>query len=152
MKHFTFVGIFFSTLIVLSCLSACKLIKYSYSFAQGKEEVKIVELCRYDYSTKTIEQIKTLDEDTARGLLSDISNMDAYRNFGDYDREDFGHIVIYITYQNGEHELIGAASAATADASGNWQIKNNWFESSKWCEVLLKYIDASLVPELMNYT
>lgn len=151
MKRLRNLSIVLSALVVLMCVSACKIIKYTYSFAQGMEQVETVELCRYDYSAKTITQIKSLDEDDARGLLSDISSMDAYHNFGDYDREDFGHVVIYITYQDGVHELIGTWSAAVADASGNWQIKNNWFESVKWRDVILKYIDASLVPELMGY-
>ena len=151
MKHLRILSIVLSVLIVLMCVSACKIIKYTYSFAQSMEQVETVELCRYDYAAKTITQIKSLDKEDARGLLLDISSMDAYRNFGDYEREDFGHVVVYVTYQDGAHELIGTWSAAVSDASGNWEIKNNWFESLKWRDVILKYIDASLVPELLRY-
>lgn len=137
-------------MVVLVAVAGCSLIEYSYPYAQDMDKVEKVELCRYDYWAKTVEAISVLDMDTAALLLSDIASLSCYRPFGDRSR-DYGEIVLYISYTNGAAEVIGMVNTATVDLDGRWMMTGYYFDYAQWCEVVMKYVDPELVPELQRY-
>lgn len=130
--------------------SGCNFVKYSYAYEQSLDNATKVEICRYDYDTKSTEVIDVLDLDVAFALLSDIASLDCYKPFGDHSR-DYGEIVVYITYANGEAEVIGMVNSATVDLNGKWHIKAYYYDYAQWCAVIVKYIDPQLVPEIEPY-
>lgn len=131
-------------------ISGCNFIKYSYTYEQSLDNATKVEICRYDYDTKSVKVIDELDLDVASALLSDIASLDCYRPFGDHARS-YGEIVIYITYANGEAEVIGMVNSATVDLNGEWHMKAYYYDYAQWCAVIIKYVDRQLVPELEPY-
>ena len=139
--------IFLFAITFLTSLSGCRLIKYSYPFTQDVADVISVEICRYDFYDKLVTPIIELEKDKATSLLEDISELDCYMRFGDGTR-DYGRVVIYITYKNGEAEVIGKSNRARVDAKGEWWIEPYYFDKAEWSALILKYVDEELVPEL----
>lgn len=144
------IGICLLAMVVLVAVAGCSLIEYSYSYAQDLDKVEKVELCRYDYWTKTVEVISVLDMGTAALLLSDIASLSCFRPFGD-SSTDYGEIVVYISYKNGEAEVMGMGNTATVGLDGRWMMTGYYFDDAQWCEVVMKYVDPQLVPELQRY-
>lgn len=124
-------------------------VKQEYQFDQSIENVEKVELCRYDCETNVTTPVMTFNEDIGDALLTDIGTMDCYRP-GNRPRY-YGEIVLLITYTNGEAEVIGMGDAASVDSEGAWSSKAYYFNETEWCTVVLKYVDAELVPELGEY-
>lgn len=128
--------------------TGCKSIKYNYSFTQDLDNVVSVEIRKYDYATGATTPLVTLDESTALSLLEDISALDCYKQFGDYPRDDYSDVVVYISYANGAAEVIGIRNTARVDSEGKWWVSSYYFNDAAWCNVILKYIDSEIVPEL----
>lgn len=149
-KQLKIIWICFSVIAILITITGCDFITYQYPFEQSVENVEKVELCRYDYETDTASPLVTLDEDTGDALLTDIGTLDCHKPFGDH-ATDYGEIVLFITYTNGEAEVVGWLNSATIDLEGEWWPKAYYFDSAEWCAVVLKYVDAELVPELGKY-
>lgn len=143
--------LFLTVATFLVTLSGCRLIKYSYSFTQDIADVISVEICHYDYYNDSTTPIIELEKDMAMSLLEDISELDSYKHFGDHT-QDYGRVIVYITYKNGEAEVIGWANRARVDANGEWWIGPYWFDNAEWSALILKYVDEELVPELTKYT
>lgn len=137
-------------MVVLISVAGCSFIEYSYPYAQDLDKVEKVELCRYDYSTKSIEVILKLDADTTSSLLTELSSLSCYRPFGDHSTY-YGAIVLYISYTNGEAEVLGMRNSADVDLDGRWMMKGYYFDYAQWCEVVMRYVDPELVPELHRY-
>ena len=55
---------------------------------------------------------------------------------------------MYINYKNGEAEIIGTALSSKVDVEGNLHVKIRCFSRSDFCNIVLKYVDEDLVPEL----
>jgi len=136
-------------LFVLAC-TGCQFVKYTYVYDQSIDKVEKVEICRYDYATKTVTPVATMDAAPAENLLTDITLLDCYKAFGDGSR-DYGEIVIYITYLDGTAEVQGMVNSASIDLEGNWWIKSYYFDYAQWCSVVLQYVDPEIVPELGRY-
>lgn len=150
----------FKTWTVLCVIGAfalftgCSLVKYQYSFDQPYSNVIKMEVCQYHYATKRedtyITPVAELDLEKAEELLRDISELACYKHFGDSSM-NYGDIVLYITYSNGEAEVLGMVNSASVDTNGKWWMKVYYFDSTQWCAVLTKYVDPELVPELGRY-
>lgn len=136
--------------VVFVTVTGCSFIEYSYSYAQSPDNVAKVEIGRYDYWTKAIEVISILDTDAAHSLLADLASLGCYRPFGD-SSTDYGEIVVYIWYTSGEAEVIGMGNTAIIDLDGRWMMTGYYFDDTQWCEVVMKYVDPQLVPELQRY-
>ena len=147
MKFLKNAVIFLIVIAFLSSLSGCRLIKYSYSFTQDIADVIRVEICRYDFYEESVTPIIELKMDEAVSLLEDISKLDCYKIFGD-GVTDYGRVIVYITYRNGEAEVIGSGNRARVDADGKWWRGPYWFDYDEWNALILKYVDEELVPEL----
>ncbi len=120
-----------------------------YSFSQPLDQVEKVEICKYDYYTSTTTPLLVLDESRANALLTDIDALLCKRHFGDHIM-DYGKVVVYITYSNGEAEVIGIWNVATVDTNGKWRIGGEYFDEKELCSLLLQYA-PELQPELQKY-
>lgn len=124
--------------------------EYSYSFEQDIENVVSVELMEYDYDTRSTTPIITLDEETATALLNDIPTIPCYRHFGDHGT-GYGVVILYITYENDESEVIGVENCARVDESGEWVIQREYFDFYDWYDLIYKYVDKETVPQLEEW-
>ncbi len=123
-----------------------------YTFDQDFENVKSVEIRRLDFDTKSTTPIVTLDENSSKLLLEDIAVSPCYKiTAPSAVGQDCGSIVVYITYENGEVELIGSGNSVGIDKNGKWKMQRQFFDNSEFADILLKYVDKELVPELLEY-
>ena len=140
-------------LLVSFCLftvtTACKR-TYDYSFAQSIDAVEKVEICTYDYDTKSTTLIATLNEEDGKSLLAEIAMLSCKRHFGDATR-DYGEIIIYVHYQDGTAEVIGLCNVAQVDTSGKWHSGIEYFDAQQLCILIMKYVDNGQLPDLRQY-
>ncbi len=122
---------------------------YDYSFSQPLDQVIKVEILAYDDKTGTAPPLLVLNENQANALLTDIDALPCKRHFGDHTM-DYGEAVVYITYANGEAEVIGLWNVATVDTSGEWSIGIEYFDRKELYPLLLQYV-PELLPELQKY-
>ena len=98
----------FTILVFFVCaLSAC--VKGSYEFLNDESEIstiEIVRLCEYDRENNCFKEqlISTVQDHSA--FLSDFRDVKCNTFFGDPRGVYEGDIVVKITYDNGEYELI----------------------------------------------
>lgn len=139
---------------ILAILHGCQRKEYRYTFDQPFSNVVKVEIMRYHYATQTEDSYTTtileLDLHTAESLLKEVSELPCYKHFMD-PPTGYGEVILYITYANGEGEVIGFVNSASVREDGIWRRKVYYFNKAQWCEMLLKYVDAELVPELDKY-
>ena len=139
---------------ILVLQSGCLRIERRYIFAQSFGNVIKVEVCQYHYDPNPREQSVTplaeLDLNTAESMLNEFSATTCYRYFGDAT-QDYGEIVLYISYSNGEAEVLGRLNSARVDADGKWHIRGEYFDDEQWYGVLEKYIDSELMAEIEKY-
>ncbi len=122
---------------------------YEYSFSQPLNQVEKVEIRKYDYDTSTATPFVVLDERQANALLTDIDALSCKRYFG-HGSTSYGEAVVYITYANGEAEVIGIYNVAKVDTSGKWHMGLLYFPRKELCTLLLQYA-PELLPELQKY-
>lgn len=135
--------------LVVTTASGCHR-TYDYSFSQSVDHVKKVEICQYDFDTRTTTSLVHLDSNQACALLSDIETLECKKHFGDHT-EDYGEVVIYITYFDGTAEVIGLWNVALVDKEGLWHIGIEYFDANELCSIILKYVDEDLLPNLSEY-
>ena len=150
MKFTRFIALLSIIVTAPMLIAGCHTTEDTYSFSQGIEEIETIDICKYDFENKTVTSIKTLSGTEKNAILNDISDLECYRHFGDHTM-DYGEVVIYITYQNNESEVIGIWNVAQVDAYGKWHIGMVYFDDTVFCTMLVKYIDIDLVPELKQY-
>lgn len=120
---------------------------YDYSFAQSIDHVEKVEICQYEYKTHTSTSLITLNNNQARALLTDIDALKCKKHFGDHT-QDYGEVVIYITYTDGTAEVIGLWNVALVDEEGLWHIGIEYFDAKELYAIMVKYTDEDLLPDL----
>jgi len=134
--------------------SGCGMLRFHYEFCQPFDNVVKVEVCQYHHADKPGEQYVTpiadLDLNTAEPMLNEFTAITCRRHFGDATR-DYGEIVLYISYTNGEAEVLGIWNSARVDADGGWHIRGEYFDEDQWYGVLEKYIDSELMAEIEKY-
>lgn len=140
--------IVFVPLLTAGCLSIYQR-TYEYSFSQPLDQVEKVEILAYDDKADVATPLVVLDENQANSLLTDIDALLCKRHFGDSTMA-YGEAVIYITYANGEAEVIGIYNVAKVDTIGNWHIGVEFFDRKEICTLLLQYA-PELQPELQKY-
>ena len=123
---------------------------YAYSFAQSLDNVDKVEICEYDYDSKSTSTIVALNHADAKALLNEINAMKCKRHFGDHTT-NYGEVVIYITYTDGNAEVIGDRNVAQVDTNGNWHIGIEYFDTDQFLTLITKYVDSDLLPDLDEY-
>ncbi len=148
MKCKKFLSALLLIVFVLLLMAGCQR-TYDYSFSQPLDQVEKVEICAFDDRTKTATPLVILDESQANALLADIDALPCKRHFGDHTM-DYGEAVVYITYANGEAEVIGIWHVAKVDASGEWNIGIEYFGGEELPALLLQYA-PELLPDLQIY-
>ena len=141
-----------SVLIIatLVSLTGCRIPGEQYAFSQNIDQITAVNICSYDYKSKSMVPLKALNSDEWQALVNDVVSLEVRRHFGDHT-QDYGEVVICISYENSEAEVVGIWNVATIDSEGNWHIGFHYFEGKPFSQMLLKYIDIELVPELNKY-
>ena len=149
MKNRNLFGMLCFALLIILITAGCQRI-YEYSFAQSKDNVEKVEICAYDYDTQTTTPLVVLNEGDTNELLQEIDAMECKRHFGDHT-QDYGEIVVYISYKNQTAEVIGLCNVAQVDKNGKWHIGIEYFDASQLCSLIMKYVNADLLPDLSKY-
>ena len=131
---------FFTLLIAILLITfvGCRIKNGSYPFEQSLENVAKVEICQYDFETDSITPIVCLNENDYTSLLNDISKLDPWRPGVDMP-QGYGKLIVYITYENNEAEMIGSVRSARVDANGKRHGKPYYFLSTEWHALLSKY-------------
>lgn len=136
-------------LLIAVAFAGCNFIDYTYSLDQSMDNIEKVEICLYDYESDSTSFAVELEQEAASALLDDIMSLSCRVPFGDTG-DDYGPVVLYITYINGEAEVLGRLKSASVDLTGTWQMKSYTFNGVEWCSTVLKYVDSELVPELVE--
>ena len=125
---------------------------FEYSFTQNLDNVEKVEIRAYEYDPYDAQTtpIVTLDEEDGKALLMEIDAMKCKRHFGDHT-STYGEIVVYITYKDQTAEVIGLRNVAQVDKDGEWWIGIEYFDAAQLCTLIMKYVDADLLPDLSKY-
>ena len=126
--------------------------EHEFTFSQSVNNVTSVKIVRYDdeETRSIIEVIKTLNDDEAEMLLTDFTATSCRKHFGDHGTY-YGDILVCISYENQEVDVIGPENCATIDENGVWSIGNKYFDDVDFCDIVLRYVDRELVPELERY-
>ena len=117
------------------------------------ENIKSIEIRRLDYYFKKNESsvIVTLDENESKKLIDDISIAKcSLIRAPSAMEQSCGYIVVYIIYENGEVEVIGSMNSAKIDKNGEWDMQHQAIEHQEFKEIIFKYVDKDLVPELVS--
>ena len=135
--------------LLLATATGCQRI-YDFSFEQSVDHIEKVEICRYDDNSQSTTTIAVLSKTDADSLLTEIDAMECRRYFGD-GTMDYGEVVIYITYADQTAEVIGLHNVAKVDKDGDWHIGVEYFNAQQICALIMKYVDAELLPDLSKY-
>ena len=124
--------------------------RYPYSLAQDLDNIAQVEIREYDWETRTTTPLCVLNEETAVSLLTEICGLPCKKHFGDHTT-DYGDVVVYISYLDGTAEVLGQCNVAQVNKEGVWSIGIKYFDRKEFYTVLMKYVDADILPDLSKY-
>lgn len=139
-------------LVVFAAFCGCQKKTYVYPLEQDLDNVEKVELCRYTYHTSDplISSIAVLDNSEADSLLQNLGTLECYRHFGDHT-QDFGEIVVKITYTDGQAEVIGSWNTGRVDTEGKLWLTGYYFDEEAWKALLLKNISPDILADTGGY-
>lgn len=149
MKALRFFWLFAIIGAVATVFVGCELIDYKYSLDQNIDNIEKVEIHLYDYKSDSSSFVTEMEPEAAKALLAEITSLTCHKSFGD-PIEDYGFVVLYIRYSNGEAEVLGRLNSASVDSNGKYRKKDCYFNGVEWCSTVLKYVDPELVPELVE--
>ena len=149
MKNRKILRILCAFVLLLTIATGCQR-TYDFALAQSKDNAEKVEICRYDDNSQSTTTIAVLNKADADSLLAEIDAMECSRYFGD-GTMDYGEVVIYVTYADQTAEVIGLHNVAKVDKDGDWHIGVEYFNAQQLCDVITKYVDAELLPDLSKY-
>ena len=125
--------------------------EHEFTFSQSVNNVTSVKIVRYDDETESIiEVVKVLSDYEAEMLIADFTATGCRKHFGDHGTY-YGYILVLISYENQEVDVIGPENCAKIDENGVWRIRNKHFDDGDFCDIVLRYVDRELVPELERY-
>ena len=138
--------------IVLLCmLTGCYSEPFTYEFRQPRSNVEKVEICAYDHKESTKEVLVQLDEETADALFADLQALPCVEGFTIDAPNSYGPVVIFITYLDGEEEMIGIYNIGWRDADGKLHTSNMNFHIPDMRALIPKYVDAELIAEFGEF-
>lgn len=139
-------------LVVFATLCGCQKKTYAYTLEQDLDHVEKVELCRYIYHTSDplISPIAVLDKSEADSLLQNLGTLECYRHFGDHT-QDFGEIVVKITYTDGQAEVIGSWNTGHVDTEGKLWLTGYYFDEEAWKAFLQKNVSSDILADVDGY-
>ena len=139
--------------IVLLCmLTGCYSEPFTYEFRQPRSNVEKVEICAYDHREGTREVLGQLDDESIDDLLADIQALSCNKETFSYDTpREYGDVVIFITYLDGEEEMIGIINIGWRAPDGTHHLTKKYFGVSYICAVIAKYVDAEVLAEFDGF-
>ena len=138
-------------ILMLFLFSGCIVQTRYFELSDEIENISMVEIHRNNGDEHATIPIITLELDEGKALVSELVALPmTHVAIGD-PIDDFGYIVVYVFYQNGEADLIGYLESAKVDLDGNWKPIRDGFDLGEWSAVVIKYVDLELVPELAQF-
>ena len=151
MKRIRLALILLISLSMLLLTFGCR-VDYPYPFDQSFDNIEKVSLHRVEEDhphgwyaeTSWLEDIEL---ESAKEMLGKLEQLKVREHFGDHITT-FGYFVLFVLYQDGTTEVIGAPNCATIDQDGNWTLKNLYFSYEEWTAVVSQYVETDLTAEL----
>ena len=140
MKSNKIISLLVIVMLLLTVFAGCRIKNKSYPFEQDQENIEKVEICQYDLKTDTITPIVSLNENDYTSLLNEVSELELWRPGVDMP-QGYGKIIIYITYNNEEAEILGSYRTLRVDTNGKKHMKPYYFGVSQWNDLLSKYVE-----------
>ena len=135
--------------IVLLCmLTGCYSEPFTYEFRQVRDNVEKVEICAYDHYEDSKEVLTQLDETDVDALLVDIQSLPCYEGFNVDGPNYCGPVVIFITYTDGEEEMIGVYKIGWRTTDGKRHTSRMNFKLTDMRTLISKYVDKEILAEL----
>ena len=137
---------------MLFLFSGCIVQTRYFELSDEIENISMVEIHRNNGDEHATIPIITLELDEGKALVSELVALPLPSHLVSGDPIDgLGYIVVYVTYQNGEADLISYLGSAKVDLDGNWKPIRDGFDLAEWSAVVIKYVDLELVPELAQF-
>lgn len=121
---------------------------FTYTFRQERSNIEKVEICSYDHYAGTREPLVELSDDDTDAILADISALECREFFPLDPILSYGDVVICISYQNGEVEMIGIYNIGFFTAEGELKTTKKWFEIEDMRCLIAKYVDMEVLEEV----
>ena len=141
--------------IVLISAVGCKQYKGPYTeWRQDKSNIEKVEICSYDWKTKTRTSLAELSDTEAEEIMSELSEMEFFEWFVP-PPSDFGEHIICITYSDGEIDVIGSVCTGYINQDGTEKLTYYGISSEEpisFYDLIEKYVDPSLIDINSEYT
>ncbi len=136
---------------MVAVFAGCYSEPFTYEFRQPRSNVEKVEICAYDHKEGTKEVLVQLDEETADALFADLQALPCVEGFTIDAPNSYGAVVIFITYLDGEEEMIGVYNIGWRDADGKLHTSNMNFDIPDMRALIAKYVDAEILAEFNGF-
>lgn len=125
---------------------------FQYTFRQDRGNIIKVEICAHDYKdNRRIEPLVTLNEEEIDEILDSISSLECHHyGIGDH-QNDYGDLLICITYSNKEVEVIGLTNIGWIRPDGGWRQTNYLFHAQDILSVLDDYVDTQTLKDVSDW-
>ena len=136
--------------LIIAMIPGCGSGDDYYAFRQDLEHVEKVSVFSYDPETDTRTLIVDLEEPDAKELTSILATMKCGKYFpGDHIRE-YGHLLIALTYTNGEIELIGFYNTGWITPDGVEYLSNYYFDEKEVYDLICRFVDPEMLPDIIE--
>ena len=120
-------------------LSGCSNDTFTYCFRQDSNNVEKIEICSYDHNSGTRTPIIKLEKGAENALMEELSALECHQFFPLDPILSYGDKVIYITYYDGEVEMIGEYNIGWITPSGKLNTTNYYFDLQEIRDLIEKY-------------
>ena len=118
-----------------------------YPFRQDVDNIEKVEIYENDYQAKTRTLIVQLEESDGQRIVSELATM-TVKTSGPNHIRDYGTLIIYITYADGEIEMIGLHNIGFVNTEGREGLTHYYFDAKSLYDLIVKYVDPALLPDV----
>lgn len=144
--------IWFIIVALIFPLTACDVEKpTAHTFRQERKNVEKVEICTYNHNEGIREPLAELSEREVDELWTDILSLEMYQFVAMDTLLSYGDVVIFISYLDGEAEIIGITNIGWVTTGGTLVTTNHWFDIEDICAVIAKYVDAETLANVSGY-
>lgn len=139
-------------LLICVSLSACLQERKSYPFELRDcvENVTKIEILGYTLAEDSKTHLADIPQESFADFYADVKALDCYATYA-ISSVGWGPVIIRISYTNGEWDELGIHLIAWYSASGRYYAQWCVLDQKQFCQLLLKYVDASVLPDLSAY-
>lgn len=134
-----------------SCSGASQSKTAVFTFRQERSDIEKIEICKYDHYTGTREPLVELSQNDIDTLCADVSSLEIQQFLALDPILSYGDVVIFISYFDGESEMIGITNIGWLSADGKLHTTNSRFAIKEICAVIAKYVDAEALADASEY-